>query len=235
MTTTQESLSSCLAQLYPRPCVRGQRIARLEETRLGPFELTAESAFELGRNNIGVFVGSCGGLGRAMNLLRALDRADSGGRWIVITATKKMNAVLFAEWQLQRTSFIPLNRVPTYWTASQLIFAPPEGLGKIDNRELLKDPGVAGLILLDMQCFVHKARSMTTRYNFKVQNDRPQLIANFRSRLCREGWLPPLMFWTEKPAKSVWTTDMLSPYCLDAWWFVDGQSLSCSQREEGHL
>src|SRR3989304_5693266 len=175
-----------------------------------------------GLYNFGVFVGNCGGLGRAIAQLKNLDRTDDGGLWVVICATRKMNAVLYADWKLDRTSFVPPQRVPTYWATSRLLFSTPEGLPKIDKSALDGHPGVAGLILLDMMCFVHKARSMTTRYNFHVNNDRPQHIANFSARLSHDGWQPPLIVCIENPAKSVWTTDMLSPYCLDAWWFVDG-------------
>src|SRR3990172_2131424 len=116
---TQESLASVLKKIYPRAYLHGYRIARLEETRLGNFELDAECAEHLGRNNIGVFVGNCGGLGRAIAQLKNLDRTDDGGLWVVICATRKMNAVLYADWKLDRTSFVPPQRVPTYWARSE--------------------------------------------------------------------------------------------------------------------
>ena len=82
---------------------------------------------------------------------------------------------------------------------------------------------VAGILVVDTLCHIHKARDRYIR-GYGV-NDRPQRIANFRANLACASWQPPLIFFTSRPAKSLNTNPMLSPYCLDAWWFVDGSRL----------
>ena len=44
---------------YPFPAIRGQRITRLEEADLGPFQLDGQTAEWLAVDNIGVFIGGC--------------------------------------------------------------------------------------------------------------------------------------------------------------------------------
>ena len=60
-------------------------------------------------------------------------------------------------------------------------------------------------------------------------NDRPQRIADFRAELGGNACAPPLIILTTRPAKSIGTARMLSAYCLDAWWFVDGRRLRIGQ------
>jgi hypothetical protein len=99
-----------------------------------------------------------------------------------------------------------------------IVVATPESLQRIGVSE---QQDVAALNVVDPECYVHLGRGFT-RGNFHVQNDRPQLIANFRHSVELENWLPPLILLTEKPAKSITTDPIARAYCLDAWWFVNG-------------
>ena len=98
----------------------------------------------------------------------------------------------------------------------------------LNYRRTLKhdEIDVAGIILLDLQCMVHRARGFNNG-NFRVCHDRPQLIVDFRSCLSVGQWAPPLIFLSQKPAKSVSTITMQRAYCLEAFHFVDGKTLRC--------
>lgn len=212
---------------YRDAWIRGPRITRLEENRLGWFELDSETAWMLGTNNIGVFVGNCKPLGGTIDVIRALHDATPGSEWIVVAATKKMAAVLIKRWfredQVGRVAVTTLKLPQVY---SNIILATPESLRRIERHRIDR---VSGIIVLDMLCHIHKARGMKNR-NFYVRNDRPQLIADFRNDVALDGWLPPMIFLTQKAAKSVTTDSIARAYCLDAWWFVDGKCLRCGPR-----
>ena len=77
-----------LARTYPFAPLRGQRITRLEEVPLGPFQLDAPTAETLGRDQIGVFVGNCGCLPRVIEKLQTLADTEFPGRWVAVLSSK---------------------------------------------------------------------------------------------------------------------------------------------------
>ena len=104
-----------------------------------------------------------------------------------------------------------------------IILCTPESLRRVKADE---QRPIAAIILIDMLCNVHQARGFE-RGKFHIANDRPQLVASFRNLLLCDGWAPPLIILTQRPAKSVWTDTVARAYCLDALWFVDGSGLTC--------
>ena len=214
-------INPTVAEMYPFAPIRGYRITRLEEAPLGPFRLDATTAASLGREQLGVFVGNCGDLQRIIDKVQILADTDFPGRWVTVLSSKDMADIVYNRaWEYDHPRF--RRHAPRYWDRGNVIFTTPEGLGDL-SRDGIDGGSVAGILLVDTLCHVHKARNRVFR-GYGV-NDRPQRIANFRADLACGDWQPPFLFFTSRPAKSVNTHPMLSPYCLNAWWFVDGARL----------
>jgi hypothetical protein len=192
----------------------------MEETTIEIFRLCGETAWTLGTNNLGLFIGDTASLDVVIEKLQPLESSSSSATWIVIAASKKMAAVFIQRW------FAPTDRV-TYSTlklpmrCGNVTLATPESLKGIPPDDV---QNVAGLILVDMLCHVHCARQIHGSGGFIVANDRPQMIADFRYSLSVDGWAPPLIIVTEKRAKSAYTDKIARTYCLEGLWFIDGQS-----------
>jgi hypothetical protein len=211
-----------ILNLYTTTGIAGYRISRMEESFLGMFRLTAETAWTLGTANVGVFVGGGPALGKTIERLKGLERPDAA-KWVVVAATKKMAAVIADRWFQAESGnrVVPSTLIlPRYHR--NIILCTPESLHRVEANE---QRSIAAIILIDMLCNVHKARGFE-RGNFHIANDRPQLVANFRNSLLRDGWAPPLIVLTQKPAKSVWIDPLVRAYCLDDLWFVDGSGLT---------
>jgi len=218
-----------ILNLYATTEIAGPRISRMEETVLGRLRLTADTAWRLGTTNLGVFVGRMPALGGTIERLRGLEKPDAAN-WVVVAATKKMAAVIVQRWFQAESGgrVAPTTlRLPRYHM--NILLCTPESLHRIEAD---KKRTIAAIILIDMLCNVHKARGFD-RDSFHIGNDRPQLVANFRNSLLCDGWAPPLMVLTQKPAKSVWTDTLARAYCLDALWFVDGRELRCFATDDG--
>lgn len=211
-----------IADRYRAVSFCGRRISRMEETTISSFCLSGETAWNLGTNNLGLFIGATATLGPIIEQLQCLESPNSSANWIVIAATKKMAAVIVQRWiaapTLRRVAVTTL-KLPK--SRCNVTLATPESLKRVPFDSAHK---IAGLILVDMLCHVHRAREMPNAGAFFVANDRPQMIANFRNSLSVDGWAPPLIILTQKPAKSVYTDKVARAYCLDGLWFIDGQS-----------
>ncbi len=230
--TTSEPWES-IRHRYQDAWIRVTRITRLEEKWLGRIEMDAETAWTLGTDNIGLFVGDCRSLGRTIDMIRPLHRATPRCQWVIVAATKKMAAVLIQRWfredLLSRVATTTLKLPQVY---SNLVLATPESLRRIENSDVRS---LGGILIIDMQCHIHKARQGIRRGRFYVPNDRPQLIADFRSRMTIGEWAPPVVFMTQKRAKALNTDPVRRAYCLDGWWFADGQSLRCGPRRRHYI
>lgn len=194
----------------------------MQGTNLGPFDLDLPRAWELGRNNTGIFVGGFPAFDKAIDRLRSLRHGESGHCLILVAESKRLAAELiqfcFADDPLQRISEAKM-QLPRRFDS--LILCTPETLKRIDPSQVRE---AAAIILLDPACHVHKARCMSDD-GYGMSNDRPQHVANFRCSLLREGWAPPLVLLTRSPAQSLPTDHIAQAYCLDAWWFLDGGSI----------
>lgn len=216
-----------LAALYPTPLIRGRRITRMEERDIGPFQLTAETARELGQDGVGVFIGACGTIDRVIELVRRIDTCEVGGHWVAVPATRWAAALVHRRWRDPfDDSYLDAKKAASAWTANKVTFCLPESLSHLLLTIKAKGIAVAGVLLLDLDCVIHKARGFRNG-DFRVRHDRPQLIVDFRAGLSEYRWTPPLICLSGKPAKSVPTDSMRRTYCLEAFLFIDGRTVRC--------
>lgn len=223
-------MSICMASIPKEVCDRyrnvlisGRRITRMEESSIGTFQLSSQNAWTLGTNNIGIFVGATAPLGPVIDQLKQLESSDVSPKWVVIAATKIMAAVIAQQWITPSERRLAVTTLELPKTRKNITLTTPESLKRIAGEATCC---VAGLILVDMLCYVHRARNMPRRRRFVVRNDRPQMIADFRNSLCIHGWVPPLIILTRERAKSVYTSSIARAYCLDGFWFIDGQTFA---------
>jgi hypothetical protein len=204
--------------LYPFASIRGRRIVRDTERYVGEVSLDAVTAQELGTSNIGVFVGGCREIRYLIDVVRQLSVSGHPGQFIVVVSENVLTDRFYRELsQIQAPK-----RRPNVWTTGCVTLTTPESLKAVDT-EHLGGKAVAGVLLVDPSCIVYRAHGgYGSRFQF---NDRPQHIARFRARHAVDGWQPPFFLLTERPAISTNSAQMLGPYYLEAWWFVDGITL----------
>ena len=216
--TTRSDLSSP----FPFPAIRGTRITRFEQTDLSPFRLDADTADRLGRDNIGVFIENCRSLSWIMEKIAVLAETDFPAKWAVVLSSKDTATMVYNSSVRQPAGKPDRQHAPELWQQGNVVFTTPEGL-RLWQREVAGPDRVAGILMVDTLCHVHKARN--AYFEGYGVHDRPQRVADFRADMAADGNPPPLFVLTKRLAKSVNTRPMLSAYCLDAWWFVDGRRL----------
>jgi hypothetical protein len=192
----------------------------MEEATIGSFLLSGETAWMLGTDNVGLFIGGIASLSVVIEKLQGLESLNSSATWVVIAATKKMAAVFVHRWFAPTENRIAVTALKLPKRRANVMLATPETLRHIPRDSI---QNVAGLILVDMLCHVHCARQIGSPGGFSVANDRPQMIADFRYSLSIDGWAPPLIIVTQKPAKAVYTDNIARTYCLEGLWFIDGK------------
>jgi DEAD/DEAH box helicase domain-containing protein len=216
-----------LATRYPTARILGRRMTRLPESLLGWVKLDAITADEMGRERLGWFVGNHPGLARAAEQLGRLDANPGGGVWIVVPYSRDLACELFALWphadQVAEQP-APDNAV---WRSRKVWVAIPEDLKQFLPLAQAHIPGVAGVIILDPRCIMHKARGGTDSWGQVHRNDRPQHVVNFRAALDYDGWQPPLLLLTERPPKAVSTMDVRRAFCLEGFQFIAGDCFGC--------
>jgi len=209
---------------YPTPVIRCTRISRMDEKRLGELNLDSETAEWLRKENVGIFAGGCDDLEILVTRLRQLDSCGSGGDWVIVLSTQKMAAAFYQRWLNDSgIHFVKPKDVPPIWKSKRLHFTVPERLSDLADVLLAADSNVAGVIILDLFCIIHQPRINSQKC--RVIRDRSEYVTEFRSRLHSECGAPPLLFLSQKPAKSVNTQKLLGPYCLDALQFVNGATI----------
>lgn len=226
-----QSAPQPIRTLYPCTRIRGKRITRWEEQAIGKFELSTATAWEIGTNNIGVFVGGCPSFFEILRRLRRLESPSGRPYWVLVPSTKKTASVIMDHWcSHDQTQNVPTaaRRARDPIQHHNIILATPEQLRRVDPN-LVNE--IAGIILIDKACIVYQARGDTFGRGYR--NDRPQYVVNFRNQLNWDGWMPPFFLLTTKPAKSVNTHSVARAFCLDAFWFVDGRTLSCGTVSSG--
>lgn len=208
--------------LYPSPAFRADRIARQGKLIEQGFLFDAASAESCGRDHVGLFVQSSGSLARLIQKLHYLDRSDVNTKWIVAVSTANEHWRSYNLWRnLASSEFFPPKNIPLHWEAQRIIFTTPERLVNVAENAVMNNTRVAGLILIDLNCMVHKARG-----NQWVANDRPQHVIDCRARLTTEEWSPPLIVFTDGLARSINTEPMRGAYSLNAWRYFDGQTFT---------
>lgn len=211
--------------LYPTPLIRGERIARLGEKDLGRHMLNAATGIKLGTENTGWLITGLRSFERMVDHIKRLNQAATGGRWIVVPATNLLAELAFEQWFDSESGLNPLGS-PTLWHEQLVSFCVPEQLDKLLSIVQMETSAIAGLILLDPQCFVHRGRSYV-RGHRRMVHDRPQMIVDFRAACAMGDWQPPFIQMTCKPAGAVSTNDVARIFCLDSFHCIDGNSLAC--------
>jgi hypothetical protein len=190
-------------------------------------KLDATMAETLGREQIGWFVGNHPGVPQAAEQFSRLDAKQEGGVWIVVPHSRSLAHELFAKWShADQVAERPTSN-GAVWRSRRVWVAIPEDLKRFlpFAREL--NPGVAGMIILDPQCIMYKARGGIDSWGHIHRNDRPQHVVNFRAALDRDGWQPPLLLLTQRLPKSVCTQDVARAFCLHGFHFIAGDWFAC--------
>ena len=207
--------------------LRAQRITRLEQTRLGRLRLNQSVLADLGQERVGLLVGNCGKLEQVVSHLKDLDSTSQEVSWVVVLASDAMSETVCRMWgrevpsRKRRTSVLP-------WRSGSMTFVTPEALASLLETDRYRGDNqkpVAGILLIDMLCHVHKYRGHKRFYDARM--DRPGLVSQFQAALKSRGFAAPLILLTASLAKSVDTHSVLLAYSLDSFWFLDGRSLSC--------
>ncbi len=221
MTTTK------LQDIYPSAYIRGTRISRLGDQDLGQFRLTTETVSDLATSNAGIFVGGFRSFEQILNRIRQLDEVPAGGQWVVVPSTKKCSAAIRQLWLSDDSvSYISPKNLPGIWHSKKVSFCVPESLREFGQLLKPRSESIAAIVLVDNYCRVHTARGFNNG-SFRVQNDRPQAIMNFRASCSDQSWVPPMFVFTEKLAKATPTLQMQGAYGLDTFVFIDGATVRC--------
>src|SRR5206468_12325952 len=208
--------------------VRGRLITRLEEQSLGWAVLDAATAEVMGRDQLGWFVGNHPeSTTRAAGQFGRLDVNPEGGVWVVVPHSRALAYELFAAWQHGEYVTERPTSHNSAWRSRKVWVAIPEDLKQLLPLARALAPGIAGVIILDPLCIMYQARGGTDSWGRVHCNDRPQHIVNFRAALDADGWQPPLLLLTTKPAKAVNTDNVARALCLNAFRFVAGDSFGC--------
>jgi hypothetical protein len=216
-----------LSMTYPTALIRGRFVTRLPEQTLGWAVLDAATAEEMGREQIGWFVGSHPGPVKAAEQFTHLDANPEGGVWVVVPHSRNLACEMFTGWpNTDDVSGRPTSNMSA-WRSRKVWVAIPDDLKQLLPFAQSLSPGLAGLIIVDPECIMYRARGGTDSWGNVHRNDRPQHIVNFRAALDAEGWQPPLLLLTTKPAKSINTEVVARAFCLNAFRFVAGDSFTC--------
>jgi hypothetical protein len=217
-----------LSATYPSARIRGRLITRLEEKPLGWAVLDAATADLLGQEHIGWFVGNhSASVKQAAAQFGRLDANSEGGVWVVVPHSRELARELFDEWPHTDHVTERPKSTNSMWRSRKVWTAIPEDLKQLLPLARTVVGGVAGVIVLDPQCIMYKARGGTDGWGKWHRNNRPQHVVNFRAALNADGWQPPLLLLTTKPAKSVNTEVVARALCLNAFKFMAGESFGC--------
>ncbi|WP_145118900.1 hypothetical protein [Rosistilla oblonga] len=176
----------------------------------------------MGEDDLGWYVGGVPSFARMIDNMRRINESAVGGRWIVVPATRAWASVAYEQWFDEACS----GTRSTLWQDDAVTFCVPERLAELGKGVDAQHAPIAGVILLDPNCIVHRGRGFGKRKS-RIAHDRPQLIVNFRSKLAVGNWCPPLMVMSLHKAAAVSTQDISRVYGLDAMHFIDGATLSC--------
>ena len=221
------ALPEKLAGTYPSARVRGRLITRWESKILGWANLDAEMADEMGREQLGWFVGGHPGVKAPAIQLGRLDMNPDGGVWVVVPLGRELAHELLANWP--HTDYVT-KLVKPYkcaWRSRKVWVAVPEDLNRLLPQVRALEPGLAGVVILDPPCLMYRTRGGADSKGNVWCNDRPQHVVNFRAALDRSGWQPPILLLTERPAKAVTTEAVARSFCLNGFRFIQGDTFAC--------
>jgi hypothetical protein len=200
----------------------------LEETYLDRAILDTATADEMGREQLGWFVGNLPwSTTRAAEQFGRLDANPEGGLWVVVPHSRNLACELFNEWPHTDHVTERPKANNSAWRSRKVWVAIPEDLKEFLPLARALAPGLAGAIILDPDCIIYKARGGANAQGKMYHNDRPQHVVNFRAALNADAWLPPLLLLTSKRAKAINTDVVARAFCLNGFRFVAGESFEC--------
>lgn len=200
------------------PAIRGHRIARMTEHRLGNFQLCADTTSELVRENIGVMIGGCRDREWLCDRFQALSKSEQGRDYVVILSTNDLTRYWYRRSEVyQHTDDF---RTPPFWQEGALTYTTPEKLGELSRSEYCPRKPVSLLIVdpYGIMPFAFGGGAYNTY-------SRPEQVVKFQNACSQYGHRPPILYFTPKPAKSMNTNAMLAHLAQESWWFVDGRDV----------
>ena len=197
------------------------------EHYIGPAASDAATCRALGEEQLGWFIGGVPTYDRMIEFVRRVDASHEGGRWIVVPATRFLADVAYQIW-FENSSLESSKTPSTMWHSDKISCCVPERLNELHD---CIDDTVAGIILLDPNCIVHRGRGFGNN-KYRIAHDRPQLIVDFKSELAIGRWTPPLFVMSLHKAAAVPTEAVARIYGLEALHFIEGISLRCGAIEQ---
>jgi hypothetical protein len=197
------------------------RISRIGNNWLGRLQLDQSMIANLSQSQIGLFAEGFIGLETMYGRLLQMAFKPKKTQTIVLYSSKEAGEAIYA--QLVTDGRCGACRKPReQWRVGNLLFSSIEGLQRLNHEDRVID----GVILLDPTCMVHRARTLRT-YHGRT-HDRPQIIVNFLADRTIEGIRPIFLILTTKRAAAVPTDLIARAFCLEAFWFLSGPSLTCN-------
>lgn len=201
--------------------LRADRISRIGNKWLGRLKLDQTTIEHLSQSQIGLFAEGFVGLDTMYGRLLQMALKPKETQTVVLYSSKEAGEAIYK--QLVSDGHCESCRKPSdQWQIGNLLFSSIEGLQRLDHEAYSID----GVILLDPTCMVHRARTLKT-YNGRT-HDRPQIVVNFLADHTIDGVRPIFLIMTTKRAAAVPTDLVARAFCLEALWFLDGPSLTCS-------
>jgi len=148
-----------LSMTYPTARVRGRLVTRFPEKTLGWTVLDAATAEEMGREQIGWFVGNHPGPKLAAEQFACLDTHSEGGVWVVVPHSRDSACELFERWpRSDHLTGRPTSK-NSMWRSRKVWVAIPEDLKQLLPLARGITPGLAGVPVAES---THGAMSIAT-------------------------------------------------------------------------
>ncbi len=195
------------------PMIRGHRIVRMSEKRIGPFALDSGTAEMLDDNNAGVLIGDCPGGDWMFEKMQQLSRAPEPEPLLVLLTSYSLADKFYRQTEGSNS------KRPDFWKQGALTLTTPGYLKKLAEQIT---PDYSAIIVIDPRTRLALPDSRRSRWN---NGGLPRQIAKYRHSCAIQQRRPPLVLLTCDRAKGLNTSQMLAPLALDTWWFVDGKSV----------
>lgn len=214
-------LANFMTVRYPYPAIRVPRIGRKNEKSLGDLQLTEKTVQQLSEDELGILIGNCGSVEMIQEMLFKLISEDYSNPWVIVLQSRQIVSDWYRHYcRKYECEFIEDTHLPDYWKCGSGYFTTFEGLKSLEaNRELTGT--ISAILMVDPQLITHRCRGGGKYGN----HDRPQLLLDFRMNHAEENFVPPLVFLSVPPVKSLNTLSPASVYGLATWWYADGSRL----------
>lgn len=213
---TLESPATATSQLI----VRADRIARIGDKWLGRLSLDESTLRQLSQSQIGLLAEGFISLDTMLGRILPLASRPVGFQSIVLYASKEAGHSIYQHF-VDAGRCAPSKALPVQWRVGALTFSSIEALKQLESA---REP-IDLVVMLDPTCMVYRARTMKTASG--RTHDRPQIIVDYISDHVFEGMHPAFLLMTTKRAAALPTDLIARTYCRDAFWFLDGPSLTC--------